>query len=129
MPEDTTELLSKETLKKAWTIRYQERLESDYAKKYPEDYPKDATFETWFEKEKESYGEDEIEYFIFSEVLGLLGFEHHAPDYAGNYLGICPTNMGEDETMGEFKKRVQTALDDVFGSVKCDWQEYAWRDG
>jgi len=128
LPEDIAELADKDVVKKAWTVWYQERLDSDYGKKSPELYPKDETFETWLKKKKESLGGD-IEYFVFSEVLGMLGFEHHAPEYSGNYLGICPTNMGDDETMGQFKDRVQTALEEIFGEVSCSWQEYAWRNG
>ena len=129
IPEDLMEFVNKDFIKEAWEVWYQEVLKNDFAKKNPDKYPTDIPFESWLKIKKDT-NEGWFESFVLNEVLELVGIEHYDPfDYEDHYFGICPTNMGEDETMGEFKKRVDTLLENVFGSVSSGWQEYAWRDG
>ena len=60
-----------------------------------------------------------------------MGIEHYNPFGDGlDYLGISPNKMPDDQTMGEFKAKVETSLKYLYGSdVECGWHEYAWRDG
>lgn len=128
LPDDVMELARKEHIKEAWAIWYQEKLQTDYAKKYPEDYPTDSTFEEWLEKHSEGYNDKEE--FVFGKILEIVGLEHYDPFWDGeHYFGVCPTKMSDDETMGEFKKRIEGELEKLFDNVQCGWQEYAWRDG
>lgn len=129
IPEDLLELVNKDFIKEAWSVWYQEVLKTDYAKKNPERYPTGIPFQSWLKIKKDTNG-TYFKSFVFDEVLGLVGISHYDPFGEGSpYFGVCPTEMGEDETMGEFKKRVDTLLESVFDSAETGWQEYAWRDG
>ena len=67
------------------------------------------------DEDGESYIDDEQLY----EVISDSGFDYHQED-GEYYIGVHLTNMKEDETFGDFKKRVEQEITEKFGNEKDD---------
>ena len=52
-------------------------------------------------------------------------------EYSGTYIGIDPSEIGDDETGKEFKTRVETLIKSLLGDdiTGFSWHEETWRDG
>ena len=125
-----------------------DKSEDDIAKRFKENTP-DEIKKTILDKnnelaEKRSYVTtfdtfeayidhfDEDVYEMLSSITGLVGLEMHSPEYYDAiYMGIDPSNIGDDETGKEFKTRVETLIKSLFGDdiTGFGWHAEAWRDG
>lgn len=78
---------------------------------------------------------DEVDPWELSEMIDTVadkvGLECHSGyDCEYLYLGISSTEIKDDETGAEFKKRVKMLVDEMFGGDnKCSYHEEAYRDG
>ena len=70
-------------------------------------------------------------YEACEELIEGTGLEYRSgPEGEGSYFGISLSNMKDDETYGNFKKRISEKLAEIFGEkMDCDVMEEAWRDG
>jgi hypothetical protein len=68
---------------------------------------------------------------ILEELAEELDMEYNSPyDWGENFLGISWDQVGDDETGGEFKAKIEKKLKEKFGNdIQCDTHEGAWRDG
>jgi hypothetical protein len=66
------------------------------------------------------YGEDCETY----EVLENEGLERYSETDFGNVVGVSFTKMDEDETPRQFKLRVKTKIEEVFGSPVKEFDTY-----
>jgi len=115
--------------KKKWEVWYKE-MQEKYSDK-PDWYP-DVEFEDWLEEsmktDMQKFFEYDIKKFADNDSFGQLKCPNPFGDY--QYVGVDPRNMDDNETMAQFKERVEKLLKSIFGdNIKCDWHEYAWRDG
>ena len=79
------------------------------------------------------YGKDEenIEmYELLSDVAEKLSLESYSGGGAYyRYIGITPSEIGDDETGGQFKAKIEKKIAEVFGEdVKCAYHEEAYYD-
>jgi hypothetical protein len=78
----------------------------------------------------ESNDEDEDE-SLYDKLKGT-GLEHHRnPNGGSPYVGMSPWNMEDDETMAQFRKRVEKLITKKLGvsNPDCGIIEEAWYDG
>lgn len=87
-----------------------------------------------FEVEKKE-GEEEVEededYELWEERASKLGLEHHSMGSDDiHYIGISYSNIKDNETGKQFKKRVEKLVAEFCGKkTKCDVYEEAFYDG
>ena len=108
-----------------WKAHYSAKQEK-WAEEHPDWHP-DTTFEKWAKQRIEGENFSELFYEVqqFSEVSEL---ECHCP-FDGTYIGLDPSSMQDDETMGEFKVRAREGLAKLIeGEFKCGWHSCAWGD-
>jgi len=74
---------------------------------------------------------DEDSYEMLSEIANAVGLTMDHPEYCGFYMGIDPSDIGDDETGKEFKTRVETIIKSLLGEdiTGFSWHAEAWRDG
>ena len=77
----------------------------------------------------DSFGEDGYE--LLYEIGDVANLSVNQPEYSGTYIGIDPSEIGEDETGKEFKTRVETLIKSLLGDdIKgFGWHEQAWYNG
>ncbi len=97
--------------------------------KIPDDYLKNAAEK--MEVDLEALREDEYELLEFmcreSDLEYTFGPDY---DYGRPMVGISYGNMNDDETLRQFKERVQLQVLEKFGlQVNPHHIEEAWRDG
>ena len=75
--------------------------------------------------------DDFSSYEICEQLVDKTGLEFHSgPEGEGMYFGISLSSMNDDETYGNFKKRISDKLAEIFGEkMDCGVIEEAWRDG
>ena len=73
----------------------------------------------------------EDSYEMLSEISEAVGITMNHPEYCGFYMGIDPSEIGDDETGKEFKTRVETIIKSLLGEdiTGFSWHAEAWRDG
>jgi hypothetical protein len=79
---------------------------------------------------------DDMEKYDFIETTGnLVQYAGPDDDYCF-YVGRCPSECGGDETMNQFKARVEAEAKEFLQkynvdatAVKFGWQDAAWYDG
>jgi len=74
---------------------------------------------------------DEDSYEMLSEIANAVGLKMYHPEYSGFYMGIDPSDIGDDETVKEFKTRVKTIIKSLLGEdiTGFGWHAEAWGDG
>ena len=82
-----------------------------------------------FETYIDNFGEDFYE--TVYEIGEVLNLSVNQPEYSGTYIGIDPSDIGDNETGKEFKTRVETLIKSLLGEdiTGFGWHEEAWRDG
>jgi hypothetical protein len=102
----------------------------EWLKKNPDYYPEGITYDDYVDDydESVSYFLEEEYWYIMGE--GELGFEVHEPYGAVMYIGVSPTEIPDEMTMGDWKAKIEANLAKFCDEdTKVGWQEYAWRDG
>jgi len=82
-----------------------------------------------FEAYMDHFEEDDYE--LLYELGDAIDLSINHPEYYGIYIGIDPSNIGDNETGKEFKTRVEDLIKSLLGDdIKgFGWHEEAWRDG
>lgn len=74
--------------------------------------------------------ETEDSYEDGENIADALELENHNVEDYYSYIGAEWASIGDDETGGEFKMRIENKLKKVFGDdIKCGTYEHAWYDG
>ena len=103
-----------------------------YSKKY--DTSGHDFYKTYYDELEKLTDPDEIHEFISENDCIENIFDgvsiYRSPYEDSYYIGVSPTRMREDQTMGEFKKEIEEKIQRVVGrDVECNFMEECWYDG
>jgi tryptophanyl-tRNA synthetase len=84
---------------------------------------------------EEDEDEEEDPDYLYNIIDGSGDLLRTAYDYDEVYCGRCPSQCRDDETMGDFKTRVQKEVEELldqhkveYTNLKFGWLEEAWHD-
>ena len=89
---------------------------------HPSYYP-NTTFEEWCDNLIDDVGLEDATWSLENNFGLSIDLESYQTDW-GLYIGQGPRDMGDDETMGEFKERIRQDIAKIAdGDIECAWHE------